>query len=188
MAFNDLQLKVAASAAVQSAHANLAKLSLFSRSYSELADRAGASVVVPVYDLSGATEFVAGTNDYATGASNEIGGAVVSLNQHYVKSAYITDKQLAETGINWAKDTATALADSVTRSAVKYVLGLINSATVSLSSDTELTSKNLVAGLYAIAENADIPVDRAVIVLGPTDYVKVLSQLDVGVYGNGDAV
>ena len=110
MAFNDLQIKAASEYAVFAAHKNLAKLSLFSHTFTELEGRPGESVAVPVYDLSAGGDFVAGTNDYGTGV-NEVGGLLVELDKHYVKSVSITDKELAYTGINWVKDTSAALAE-----------------------------------------------------------------------------
>ena len=92
-----------------------------------------------MYNLSAAAGFVAGTNDYGTG-TNEIGGELITLDQHLVKSVSITDVEEAETGIRWAADTSYALADMLTRGVNDYVFGLINSTNVTLSADTP-TSK-----------------------------------------------
>lgn len=187
MAFSDLQTKVMAESAVIAAHRNLAKLGLFAKSFNELEDKFGASIAVPVYDLSASGDFVAGTNDYGTG-SNEVGGVTVSLDKHLVKSVSITDRQLAETGINWGKDTATALADNLTRGVNAYVFGKINATDCPLSASFDATAKTVVANLYAIAENNDIPVDKAVVALTPTQYSKVLSMLDYCVLGSDESI
>ena len=186
MAFSDLALKAAAEAAVIAAHKNIAKLSLFARNFRELEGKPGASVAVPVYNLTAAADFSAGTNDYATG-TNEVGGELINLNQHLVKSVSITDVQEAETGISWARDTAGALADTLTRGVNAYVFGLINSTNVTQTAATP-TTKQTVAGLYGIAEGADIPVDRAVVALAPSKFANVLSLLDSNVYGGSEAV
>ena len=185
MAFSDLALKAASESAVIAAHKNLAKLSLFAKNYSELEGTVGKSVAVPVYALSACAQFSA-ENNYATG-SNEIGGELITLDQHYVKSVSITDVEEAETGIRWASDTAYALADSLTRGMNDYVFGLINSTNVSLSANVP-TSKQTVAGLYAVAEDNDIPVDRAIVALKPTYFAGVLSALDANVYGGSEAI
>jgi len=91
MAFNDLQLKAASESAVMAAHKNLAKLSLFAKSFSELNDRPGASIAVPVYNLSAAGEFSA-NNNYC-GGGNEIDGALITLDKHLVKSVSMSDVQ-----------------------------------------------------------------------------------------------
>jgi hypothetical protein len=186
MAFSDLALKAASESAVIAAHKNLAKLSLFAKNFSELQGVPGKSIAVPVYDLSAAAAFVAGSNDYGTGA-NEIGGELITLDQHLVKSVSITDVEEAETGIRWAADTAYALADMLTRGVNNYVFGLINATNVSLSADTP-TTKATVAGLYAIAEDNDIPVDQCIVAMKPTQFAGVLSALDYTVYGSTDAI
>lgn len=186
MAFSDLALKAASESAVMAAHKNLAKLSLFAKNFSELQGVPGKSIAVPVYDLSAAAAFVAGTNDYGTGA-NEIGGELITLDQHLVKSVSITDVEEAETGIRWATDTSYALADMLTRGVNDYVFGLINATNVTLTADTP-TTKATVAGLYAIAENNDIPVDQCIVAMKPTQFSGVLSALDYTVYGSDDAI
>ena len=186
MAFSDLALKAASEAAVIAAHKNLAKLNLFAKNFSELEGVPGKSIAVPVYNLSSAADFVAGTNDYGTG-TNEIGGELITLDQHLVKSVSITDVQEAETGIRWAADTAYAIADMLTRGVNDYVFGLINATNVTLSADTP-TTKGMIAGLYAIAENNDIPFDRCVVALKPTYFAGVLSCLDYAVYGSTEAI
>ena len=138
MAFSDLALKAASESAVMAAHKNIAKLSLFAKSFSELNGVPGKSIAVPVYNLSAAATFNAGTNDYGTGG-NEIGGELVTLDQHLVKSVSITDVAEAETGIRWATDTAGALADTLTRGVNAYVFGLINATNVTLSASTPST-------------------------------------------------
>ena len=186
MAFSDLALKAASESAIMAAHKNIAKLSLFAKNFSELNGQPGKSIAVPVYNLSAAAAFDAASNNYATG-SNEIGGELITLNQHLVKSVSITDVEEAETGISWAKDTAGALADTLTRGVNAYVFGLINATNVTLSADTPST-KATVAGLYAIAEENDIPVDRAIVALAPTQFAAVLAMLDSNVYGGSEAI
>lgn len=187
MAFSDLQLKVGAESAILAAHKNLAKISLFAKSYSELNANPGNSIAVPVYDFSAAADFVPGTNDYGTG-TNEVGGVVVTLDKHLVKSVSITDTELAETGIAWMKDTATGLADVITRGVNAYVFGLINETTVTKTAEFDPTSKEMVAELYAVAEDNDIPVDRCVVALTPSKYAKVLGLIgDTSIYG-GDSI
>ena len=186
MAFSDLALKAASESAVMAAHKNLAKISLFAKNFSELQGVPGKSIAVPVYNLSAAAAFDAASNNYGTGA-NEIGGELITLDQHLVKSVSITDVAEAETGIRWASDTSYALADMLTRGVNDYVFGLINETNVTLSADTP-TSKATVAGLYAVAEQNDIPVDRCVVALKPTQFAGVLSCLDFNVYGGTEAI
>ena len=186
MAFSDLALKAASESAIMAAHKNIAKLSLFAKNFSELNGRPGNSIAVPVYNLSAAAAFDAVNNNYC-GGSNEIGGELITLDQHLVKAVSITDIEEAETGIRWASDTAYALADTLTRGVNAYVFGLINATNVTLSADTPST-KATVAGLYAVAEENDIPVDRCVVALKPAQFATVLGQLDANVYGGSEAI
>lgn len=186
MAFSDIAGKAISEAAVMAAHKNMAKLSLFAKSFNPAAGVPYASVGVPVYDLSASATFSAGVNDYGTGVQ-EVGGVMVNLNQHLVKSISITDRQLAETGIAWVKDAAAGIADSLTRGINSYVFGLINDTNCTLSSTLTNTKAGL-ASLYAVAENNDIPVDRCVVVLGPTDFAAALSVFDANIYGGSEAI
>ena len=138
MAFSDLALKAASESAVMAAHKNLAKLDLFAKNFSELQGVPGKSIAVPVYNLSAAAAWNDSTNNYATG-SNEIGGELITLDQHLVKSVSITDIEEAETGIRWAADSAYALADMLTRGVNDYVFGLFNATNVTLSASTPST-------------------------------------------------
>lgn len=185
MAFSDLALKAASESAIIAAHKNIAKLSLFAKNFRELNGKPGQTIAVPVYNLTDAAAFTA-QNNYGSG-SNEIGGELITLDQHLVKSVSITDVEEAETGISWAKDTAGAIADTLTRGVNAYVFGLINSTNVTTTATTP-TTKQTVAGLYAIAEQNDIPVDRCVVALAPAQFAAVLGMLDANVYGGSEAV
>lgn len=184
--FNDLQLKVMSEKSVLVAHKNLAKLGVFATSFSELDGKPGYSVAVPVYDLSAASAFDAESNNYC-GGGNEIGGQLIALDQHLVKSVGITDVEQASTGIRWVGDTATAIAEVLTRGMNDYVFGLLADSAITLSADTP-TTKTMVANLYATAEANDIPVNQAVVVLAPTAFASLLGQLDANVYGGSEAI
>ena len=83
MAFSDLTMKVTAEAALQAIYPELVRLQDFAHTYSELEDRKGASIVVPVYDLSAAADFNADSNNYASGAQ-EVDAATLTLDKHLV--------------------------------------------------------------------------------------------------------
>ena len=81
MAFSDLTLKIMTERANIVSHQNLAKLNLFSHTYSELDGTFGGALAVPMYDLSAATIFNSSTNNYAT--SESIGGATTPRNLRF---------------------------------------------------------------------------------------------------------
>lgn len=189
MAFSDLQLKASASKAAIAAHFGLAKLSLFANNYSELEGQYGNAIAVPVLNLATALTWNDSTNNYATSTSGEIDGALVTLDQHFVKSVTISDREQAETGVRWIEGTSEALADSIARGAVGYTFGLINDTTFTGSpTEVDFSTKETIAQLYAVAANADIPVERAVVALNPSCYAQVLGKLDTSVYGGREAV
>lgn len=190
MAFSDLAIRAATEYAIHKAHANLAKISLFTHQFSELDGAYGQSLAVPIFDLSASSDFVAGTNDYGSG-TNEINGMTITLDKHFVKPVAITDKELAFTGINWAKEMGGALAERITRDVNAYVFGQINETNVAQEADisayiSDTPSKLGVSGLYALAAEYDIPVERCIVALSPTYYSKILSLVDYNMLGTGD--
>lgn len=187
MAFDLLQQKAISDYAVFSAHKNLAPITLFSHTFTDLEGRPGESIGVPVYNFTDCAAFDASSNNYGSGV-NEVGGIQINLDQHLVKSVAITDKELAYSGIDWAKDTSSALAENLTRGVNKYVFGLINSTNVTKSESFDATSKNIVANLVAVAESNDIPVDRCIVALNPVQFAKVLGLLDYNTVGTSDYI
>lgn len=185
--FDDLKMKVASEASIQAMHAEMAKLQDFVHDYTELEGRKGEAIAVPVMNLSASAEFDADSNNYCNG-QNEVDGALVNLDKHYVKSVMITDRQLAATDFNWIRDIAIAETQVIGRAINQQVFGLLTETNVPLSATLDTTSKNAVANLYKIAAENDIPVGDAVVVLDPTNYAKVLSYLDSNVYGGSEAI
>lgn len=188
-AFSDLKLKVASETAIQAIYPELVKLQDFAHTYNELEGRPGESIVIPVYDLSAAADFVAGTNDYGTG-TNEVTAANVTLNKHLVKSVSVTDRELASTGISWIRDTTRALAISLGRSLNSYVMGLVNATNCPLSAEFAVGTKAqpTIQNLYKIAADNGLDVGDSVVVLNPTNYTNLLGVLDYAMFGGREAV
>lgn len=125
MAFNELQQKATSEFALQSLYAKLAPIRDFAHNFRELEDRKGASIVVPVFDLSAAAEFNADTNNYC-GGTNEIDAATLTLNKHYVKALAVTDRDMAETEIQFYRDGGTAIGDALGRAIYKDVVDMLS--------------------------------------------------------------
>jgi hypothetical protein len=185
--FSELVLKAASESALQAIYPELVKLQDFAHNYRELEDRPGASIVVPVYDLSAAADFVAGTNQYDSGV-NEVNGATLTLDKHLVKSVAITDRDLAETGIQWAKDAGIAVAKTLGRALNSYVFGMMNGTNLPLSASINLGTKAGIANLYKVAADNGLDVGDSIVVLNPTEFAKVLAQFDYMAYGGPEAV
>lgn len=185
--FSDLKLKVMSESALQAIYPELVRLQDFAHTYTELEDRPGASIVIPTYDLSAAADFVAGTNDYGSG-ENEIKAANVTLNKHLVKSVAITDRDIADTGVNFVKDAAAGIASVLGRGLNAYVFGMMNATNLPLSAAIELSAKSGTTELYKIAADNGLDVADSIVVLNPTQFAKFLTHVDFMQYGGIEAI
>lgn len=188
MSMSDLQMKIAAEAAYIAANKQLANLQDFAHTYSEAEATKGASILVPVYDLSASAEFDADTNNYASGV-DETGTAEITLNKHYVKSVAATDRDLVETETQFFKNAGEGIATVLGRAINGAVVGMLNATNIDLSATvTDLATKSAVANLYSIADTNGLNVPQTVVMLKPALFAKVLSLLDASVYGGIEAV
>lgn len=185
--FSDLKLKVASESALQAIYPELVRLQDFAKTYSELEDRPGASIVIPTYDLSAAADFVAGTNDYGSGV-NEISAANVTLNKHLVKSVAITDRDIADTGVQFVKDAAAGIASVIGRGLNAYVFGMMNATNLPLSASINLSTKSGTTNLYKVAADNGLDVADSIVVLNPTQFAALLPHVDFMQYGGTEAI
>lgn len=187
--FSDLKLKVASETAIQAIYPELVKLQDFAHTYNELDGRPGESIVIPVYDLSAADEFDAESNNYGSGI-NEVTAAHVTLDKHLVKAISVTDRELADTGISWIRDSTRALATTLGRSLNAYVMGLVNETNCPLTADFAVGTKAqpTVQNLYKIAADNGLDVGDSVVVLNPKNYTDLLGVLDYAMFGGREAV
>ena len=186
--FSDLKLKVASESALQAIYPELVRLQDFCHTYSELEDRPGASIVIPTYDLSAADEFDAESNNYGSGV-NEIKGANVTLDKHIVKSIAITDRDIADTGVQFVRDGAAGIASVIGRGLNKYVFDMVNGDNIQLSSsDFNPATKSGTTMLYKIAADNGLDVADSVVVLNPTNFAQFLQHVDFMQYGGPEAI
>lgn len=170
MAFNDLQLKVAAEAAVEAAKAEIAPLTLFAHSYnSEIDGQYGSAIAVPTSDLE-AAEF--GENGYM--GTDEFGGELVTLDKQLVTSLRITDKNLAYTGIDFAKNAGKSIGSAIARACFKSAI-----ATAEGSSKSG-TLGNDVFALPQLAMEKKMPVHGSVAFVAPDVWTDLMKN--VGAY------
>lgn len=188
MAIESLNLKIAAEKAIIGAHSYVAPLKFFSTSFTEEAKNKGDAVLVPVFNLSASSQFNADTNNYA-GTEGGVDGASVTLSSHFVKSVTVTDKQLADTDIDFFENAGRAIGERLGQDVVGAVLGLIDNVTTTAQfTQSNSQSKTATANLYAIADTNGIDPRDAVVVLTPALFAGVLSQLDANVYGGSEAI
>lgn len=185
--FSDLKMKVMSESALQAIYPELVRLQDFARNYNELEDRPGASIVIPTYDLSAAADFDVDSNNYASGV-NEIKAAHVTLDKHLVKSVAITDRELADTGVQFVKDAAAGIASVIGRGLNSYVMGMFNSTNIPLSASINLGTKAGTTNLYKVAADNGLDVADSVVVLNPTQFAALLPHVDFMQYGGTEAI
>lgn len=187
MAFNDLQMKVTSDFALQTLHAKLAPISDFAHNFRELEDRKGAAIVIPTFNTTDAADFDAASNNYFSGV-NEIDGATVTLDKHMVKSLMITDRQVAETEVQFNRDGGIAIGDCLGKALYKYVVDMINDTNITKSQAVTLTTKQAFADLFKAAYDNELDISQTVLMLTPEWFAKLLGTLDSNVYGTADAI
>lgn len=187
MAFSDLQMKVTSDFALQTLYAKLAPIKDFAHNFRDLEDRKGASIVIPVFNLSAAADFDADTNNYCNGQT-EMDAATVNLSSHLVKQFMYTDRDVAETEVQWFRDVGYATGDAVGRGIYNTVIGLLNDTNVTLSAESSLSAKSDFAGLVDITYANQLDIGNTVLMLGPTYFANLLGTLDAYVYGGPEAI
>lgn len=177
MAFSDIQLKVAVQSAVDAAHAEIAPLTLFSHSYnSEVDGQYGAAIAVPTTSLS-AGEF--GANGYM--GEDEFGGELVTLDKHLTTSLRITDKNLAYTGIDFARNAGKSIGAAIGRACYQEAISAANASTLTALYSP---SGDNVFNLPQIAMENDMPVNGSVALVSPATWTQVMKNIGAySVYG-----
>lgn len=186
-AFSDLKMKVMSESALQAIYPELVKLQDFAKNYNELEDRPGTAIVIPTYDLSAAADFDAESNNYASGV-NEIKSANVILNKHLVKSVAITDRDIADTGVQFVRDAAAGIASVIGRGLNQYVMGMFNSTNIPLSASINLSTKAGTTNLYKVAADNGLDVADSIVILTPTQFATLLPHVDFMQYGGTEAI
>ena len=186
-AFSDLKMKVMSESALQAIYPELVKLQDFAHNYSELEDRPGAAIVIPTYDLSAAADFNEESNNYGSGVQ-EITAANVQLNKHLVKSVSITDRDIADTGVQFVKDAAAGIASVIGRGLNQYVMGMFNSTNIPLSASINLSTKAGTTNLYKVAADNGLDVADSIVILNPTQFAALLPHVDFMQYGGVEAI
>ena len=188
-AFSDLKMKVMSESALQAIYPELVKLQDFAKNYNELEDRPGTAIVIPTYDLSAAADFNAESNNYASGV-NEIKSANVILNKHLVKSVAITDRDIADTGVQFVKDAAAGIASVIGRGLNSYVFGMMNSTNLPLSASFDVGTKAAPTAhkLYQIATENGLDVADSIVILDSENFSNLLGILDAYMYNGPEAV
>lgn len=173
--------------ALQTLYAKLAPIKDFAHNFRDLEDRKGASIVIPVFNLSAAADFDADSNNYCNGQT-EMDAATVNLSSHLVKQFMYTDRDVAETEVQWFRDVGYATGDAIGRGIYNTVIGLLNDTNVTLSAESSLSAKSDFAGLVDTTYANQLDIGNTVLMLGPTYFANLLGTLDAYVYGGPEAI
>ena len=187
MAFSANQLTVASDFALQALYARLAPIKDFAHNFRDLEDRKGAAIVIPTFNLSAATEFDATSNNYCSG-TDEGGAATVVLSSHLVKQLEYTDRDVAETEVQFFRDGGYAVGDAVGRGIYNTVIGLLNDTNVTLSVSSPLSADSDYTGLGAEVYTNDLDIGNTVLMLAPTYYFTLCNVLKAYAYGSNEAI
>ena len=187
MAFSNLQMKTTSEFALQKLMSRMAPVVDFAHNFRELEDRKGASIVIPTFELTDAGEFNATSNNYF-GGTNEVDSQTVTLDKHFVKSLSFTDRDMAETEVQFARDGGIAIGDCLGKAIYNYVVGLINTTNITNQEIVTLTAKKAFADLFAVVYKYDMDISETVLMLKPEQFAVLLGTLDANVYGGDEAI
>jgi hypothetical protein len=184
---SNLYEKVTSEFALQALFEKLAPITDFAQNFNDLQDRKGASIVVPVFNLSAAADFNADTNNYC-GGTNEADAATVNLDKHLVKSFVYTDYAEWFTNVNWLRDTAIAIGDSLGRGIYNTVIALLNDTNVSATTSASLSALEDFTGLVKDVYDKHLDLGETVLMLSPEYYGNLLGVLKYAGYGAVDPI
>lgn len=178
-------LVFAAERAIVAAHASIAKAKVFATDFSAEAAQPGSTLKVPVFTPSTASNFDPTSNNYAT-TDGSVTYASVTFSNHpkHTFSFSDTDFNLVNGRQFWdrAGEASGIAVGTAIITAVSALFGSV-AQTASLT-----TTKAGIAGLRKEAADNGFDANRAVLMLGPTDFATLLSLLDYYTYGDREAI
>lgn len=190
MAFETLQMKIAAQKAIPAAMFRIARITGFATGFSEAETAAGTAVIVPLFDAGEAGDFNADSNNYA-GTEKGVTGVEVPLNQHLVKSLTYTDKDFTECAVNFWQGAGYAIGKTIGSGMSKRAQAVITKANFAqelVMTAAQAAVKTTLTKLFEAAAQAEIDPADASLLLNPTYFAAILSVLDASTYGGQDAM
>ena len=187
--FSQEQLNVASDRAAIGIQKHVPKISLFAKSFSGRPGQPYNGVAVPIFsNLSGVSKYAPGTLEDKYCNGEQLEGAVIPLDQQFVKSYALTDYEVGSTDKLYLADGAQAIGDQLGLEIANYVFGgVLSSADITLSASTPNTKAGF-AGLFASAADAGANPYDCVVALNATTFATLLGTLDSYVYGGPEAV
>lgn len=184
----NMQSRIFADTVVEESGAILTQLSAFSLGLNREAGQKGDTVRVPVIGAVEADDFDATTNNYSAGNHTDE-GVDIPVDQHKVAKAHYTDKEFAESPVDYWRAKGRQCSRGLARSVVADTFGIIN-GTFTLAKDLPLAEFGtaVVTQLVTLCEDSNIDAAEAALVLSGVYYSKLLEQLDATRFGSADAI
>lgn len=186
------QNQIIADAAVLEFNLALAPLRAFSLDLSPSPQQPGATVTVPVFATRTAGAF---NGDYAGGDSTVV-GVDVTLNQHIFNSAHVTDREVAESSIDYLGNLGKQGGRSVAKGVLDYFFGLVLAANFGNTAADKVTKPTADFDAKTVADLRQKAVDKGMepsdcaLVLNSAAYTALLKDttLTSSFYGGSEAV
>lgn len=172
------QNQIIADAAVHEFNLALAPLRAFSLDLSPAPTQPGSSVTVPVFATRTATAFA---GSYSGGDST-VTGVVVTLNQHLFNSAHVTDREVAESSIDYLNNLGKQGGRAVAKGVLDYFFGLITAANFGNAAGDKLVqapagfNTSHVADLRAKAVAKGLDPSECALVLNSTYFTALIKD------------
>lgn len=163
------QNQIIADAAILEFNVMLAPLRAFSLDLSPAATQPGQKVTVPVFGTRTAIPFA---GDYSGGNSTSV-GVDIALDQHIFDSAHITDREAAESSIDYLTNFGKQGARAVAKGVLDYFYGLILAANFGNAAGDKLVKATAEFNADAIADLREKAIAKG---MSPADCSLVLSS------------
>lgn len=170
----------------------LTPLKAFSLDLSPSPQTKGKKVTVPVFGTRTATSFA---GSYA-GGNSSVTGVDITLDQHFFDAAHITDKEAAESSIDYLTNFGKQSGRAVAKSVLDYFFGLVLAAGFGNAAGDKLVKASADFGATDIADlrkkavaKGLVPADCA-LVLNSDYYTSLLQDttLTSNLYGGSEAI
>lgn len=163
------QNQIIADAAVLEFNIALAPLRAFSLDLSPAPTTKGSTVTVPVFGTASAAAFA---GDYSGGDST-VTGVDVTLNQHVFASAHVTDREVAESSIDYLSNLGKQGGRAVAKKMLDYFFELILAASFGNAAGDKLVKAAAEFNADAVADLRKKAIAKG---LAPADCALVLNS------------
>jgi len=178
-----------ADAVVLESNSICSQLSAFSLGLNREAGQKGDTVRVTVLSAVEADDFDETTNNYSAGDHTDE-GVDIPLSKHKVAKAHYTDREFAESPVDFFKQKGVQCARGLATAVCKDAFSIVTKANFALEADLALAEFGLekVTQLVTLCEDSNIDPASVSLVLQGVYYSKLMEKLDATRFGSDDAI